>query len=79
MITAEAGWISSAFRKNWVSVITPAFNRGKLLAEAIKKVMSSHDLYSAEARLRAVRNFDVKPWLSRHNKIFRSIISGVNT
>jgi len=51
----------------------------KLLAEAIKKVMFSHDHYSAEARLRAVRNFDVMPWLTRHKEIFRSIISGVNT
>ena len=44
------------------------------LAEATLKISASYEMFSKEARQRAVQRFDVRPWRERHASIFRKLI-----
>jgi len=44
------------------------------LADAVLVVISNLDLYAQAARKNAVEKFDVKPWLQKHRKIFKSLL-----
>ena len=44
------------------------------LAAALLLVAKNHSAFSREARHRAVRLFDVKPWLRRHEEIFKQVL-----
>jgi glycosyltransferase involved in cell wall biosynthesis len=46
------------------------------LAAALLQVAKNHSAFSREARHRAVRLFDVKPWLRRHEEIFKQVLKG---
>jgi glycosyltransferase involved in cell wall biosynthesis len=44
------------------------------LAAALLQVAKNHSAFSHEARHRAVRLFDVQPWLRRHEEIFNQVL-----
>lgn len=44
------------------------------LAAALLIVAKNHSTFSREARHRSVRLFDVKPWLRRHEEIFKQVL-----
>jgi glycosyltransferase involved in cell wall biosynthesis len=50
--------------------------RAEDLAEAVKAVLQDHESYARKARERAVRLFDVKPWLERHQEVFSRMHRG---
>ena len=45
----------------------------ELLAEALARVAAQREAYAQAARLRAVRHFDLGPWLERHRAIFERL------
>lgn len=45
-----------------------------LLAEAVLQVAGNLAAYGAAARERAVRRFDLQPWLEAHRRVFRSFM-----
>lgn len=45
-----------------------------LLAAAVIKIWRQFDIFSMNARNRAVTMLDIQPWISRHQSIFRSLI-----
>lgn len=47
-----------------------------LLAEAVREVAAGLADYRAEARERAVRHFDLQPWLAAHRRVFGSFMEG---
>jgi glycosyltransferase involved in cell wall biosynthesis len=46
------------------------------LAAAVDRVLRDHGRYSVAARRRAVERFDVRPWLDRHEELFRRLLGG---
>lgn len=46
------------------------------MAQSVRRVMESNEKFSAAARERACRDFDVKKWLSAHKEILSSVLSG---
>lgn len=46
------------------------------LAYAVKQVVAAHSYYSKAARSRAVEQFDVVPWITRHREVFSSLVLG---
>ena len=47
----------------------------KAIAGAIFQVLSSRERYSRAARERAVRLFDLRPWLERHEAVFKALVN----
>jgi len=45
------------------------------MAEAVIKIVSAYDSYSSAARNHAVKKFDVRPWIQRHEAVFRKLLS----
>ena len=45
------------------------------LARAVVDVLSNYKRFSKAARARAVKRFDVRPWLERHKVVFESLMS----
>ena len=45
------------------------------LAEAVLAVAAQRSEFAREARRRAVMNFDVHPWLDRHQQIFQKLLA----
>ena len=48
------------------------------MAAAVLRIISSYGDYAKAARKRAVENFDIQPWLKRHQDLFESLISGAD-
>ena len=46
------------------------------LAEAVLEVAGEMADYRAGARERAVRNFDLQPWLEAHRRVFEAFVAG---
>ncbi|MFH1027216.1 MAG: glycosyltransferase family 4 protein [Pseudomonadota bacterium] len=46
------------------------------LTEAVWRIYHDHGRFSAAARLRAVEQFDLRPWIERHEEIFAELLSG---
>ena len=44
------------------------------LARAVIDVLSDYERFSKAARARAVKRFDVRPWLERHKTVFESLL-----
>jgi glycosyltransferase involved in cell wall biosynthesis len=72
LVGAEAG-IGVACPLDWERVHAP---EPELYAGAISEVMDAYDGYSRAARERAVAKFDVKPWIKRHEAVFRQLLLG---
>jgi glycosyltransferase involved in cell wall biosynthesis len=43
------------------------------LADAVIRIAANRDELAARARRRAVANFDLQPWLARHEAVFREL------
>jgi glycosyltransferase involved in cell wall biosynthesis len=46
----------------------------EMLADAVIKVLGDLNGYRHRARTRAVERFDVKPWLERHHRVFKTLL-----
>jgi len=44
------------------------------LARAVVDVISNYERFSKAARARAVKRFDIRPWLERHKTVFESLL-----
>lgn len=49
----------------------------EILAQAVLGVLDKYEQFSEAARERAVRLFDVKPWLERHRMVFERLVRGI--
>jgi len=70
LVGTEAG-IGIPAECNWDTYIVPDPDA---IAEGVLTIMSDYDRYSRLAREQAVQNFDLKPWIQRHDKVFAKII-----
>lgn len=56
---------------DWENVHPPSPSH---LAAAVERVLPRYDAFSREARRRAVEQFDRKPWIDRHERVFQDLL-----
>lgn len=70
LVGSEAG-IGVDAQLDWERIHTPD---PQLMADAVCDVFQKYEFYSKNARKRAVERFDVRPWLRRHEHIFKKVL-----
>ena len=70
LVGSDAG-VGVSAPLSWEEDYPPEANS---LATAIDTVLDNLHRYSQAARLRAVENFDIKPWIKRHQEIFDQLL-----
>jgi glycosyltransferase involved in cell wall biosynthesis len=70
LVGDEAG-IGVSAETNWDKEVQPDPNA---LAKAVFEVIENRKVYSFGARQRAVANFDINPWIRRHQDVFDSLL-----
>lgn len=70
-LVGEKSGVGISSDLNWQKPLPPD---AEALAAAVINVADSLDSYSKAARERAVRLFDIKPWLQRHSEVFTKLI-----
>jgi glycosyltransferase involved in cell wall biosynthesis len=51
---------------------------GPELAEAVIRIAEDYGAFAVAARQRAVAYFDLKPWIARHQEVFKGLCSSKN-
>jgi glycosyltransferase involved in cell wall biosynthesis len=72
-LVGEDGGVGVLAPLDWANIHPPA---AEYLADATKKILIDYNKYSSAARSRAVRMFDVNPWIERHREVFMRLIKG---
>jgi len=70
LVGAEGG-IGVPDESNWERDIPPD---PTALAQAVLTVAGRREMYARAARQRAVKRFDLKPWLERHRQVFDAVL-----
>lgn len=71
LVSEDAGRLVDV-EDSWTRDIAP---NAEDLAEAVQTVMADHSRFSLGARERALRHFDRRAWVDRHETIFRDVLS----
>jgi glycosyltransferase involved in cell wall biosynthesis len=65
------GGVGVASDTTWEQDVPPSPDA---LAGAVRSVLANHGAYRAAARTRAVRHFDLEPWIQRHLQLFSELV-----
>lgn len=71
-LVGDAG-IGISSRMSWEEIQIPSYEE---FAESVIQVLDRRTEFSKRARERAVRFFDIRDWIERHQQVFESLLKG---